>query len=156
MFVSRDLDHKWIGNFLKKKHLALSHLIGKQETSSLYFSLADFSELIDRLSAVTDISGVKIYFATWCTTGNPDVDNIARAGYMDQLTLLFGATDNLHNDLGQYFIIKPPSWLPVTSRRRYPSSQRSSNTQASLASGKQSLSGTPLSTSTVLTISSRR
>jgi hypothetical protein len=107
MFVSRDQDHKWIGNFLKKKHLALSHLIGKPETTSLYFSLNDFSTVIDRLSAIPNASGVKLYFASYCTTGNADVDMIARSGYMDQLTLLFAATDNLQNDLGQYFLIRP-------------------------------------------------
>jgi hypothetical protein len=107
MFVSKDLDHKWIGNYLKKKHLALSHLIGKQETTSLYFSLTDFSEVIDRLSAVNGASGVRIYFATYCSTGNPDVDAIVRSGWMDQLTLFFAATDNQQNDLGHYFLIKP-------------------------------------------------
>lgn len=107
MFVSREQDHKWIGNYLKKKHLALSHFIGKPETTSLYFSLNDFSTVIDRLSAIPGVAGVKMYFATYCTTGNADVDIVARSGYMDQLTLIFGATDGNQNDLGQYFLIRP-------------------------------------------------
>ena len=108
MFVSRDFDHKWIGNYMKKKHLALSHLIGKQETSSLYFSLGDFTDLITRISAVPGVGGVKVYFASYCPTGTAEVDAIAHAGWMDLLTLVFSATDKRANDLQEsYFMIKP-------------------------------------------------
>jgi len=116
MFVSRDLDHKWIGNYLKKKHLALSHLIGKQETTSLYFSLADFTELIDRISAVQGVGGVKVYFASYCPTGVAEIDGIAHSGWMDLLTLVFAATDNRANDLGKYFLVKPLGGLLSVSQ----------------------------------------
>jgi hypothetical protein len=107
MYVSRDLDHKWIGNFMKKKHLALSHHIGKQETNSLYFSTADFVDLIQRIASVKGVGGLKLYFASYCATGAADVDAIAHAGWLGQLTLLFAATDNMRTDLGQYFMIRP-------------------------------------------------
>lgn len=107
MFVSRDLDHRWIGNYMKKKHMALSHLIGKQETANLYFSKEDFIELIARISAVPGVGGVKAYFATYCPTGATGIDAIANSGWMDLLTLIFSATDNRANDLGEYFMISP-------------------------------------------------
>lgn len=107
MFVPRDLDHKWIGNYMKKKYLALCHFIGKPETTCLYYSLADFTNLMDRISAVGGVGGVKLYFASYCPTGNPAIDKIAHAGWMDQLTIVFGATDSGRNDLGHYFTISP-------------------------------------------------
>jgi hypothetical protein len=116
MFVSRDLDHKWIGNYMKKKHLALSQLIGKPETTSLYFSLDNFSDLIDRISEVKGVGGVKVYFASYCLTGMGEVDAIANSGWMDLLTLVFSATDNRANDLGQYYMIKPAGGvLPLSA-----------------------------------------
>jgi hypothetical protein len=107
MFVSRDLDHKWIGNYMKKKHMALSQFIGKQETTALYYSLQDFAELIDRISAVKGAAGVKVYFASYCPTGVKEIDSIAQSGWMDQLTLVFAATDKGRNDLGEYLFISP-------------------------------------------------
>jgi len=102
-----DLDHKWIGNYMKKKYLALSHFIGKPETTCLYYSAGDFTDLIGRISTVNGVGGVKVYFASYCLTGVPAIDDIANAGYMDQLTLVFGATDSGRNDLGQYFTVNP-------------------------------------------------
>jgi hypothetical protein len=107
MFVPREQDHKWIGNYLKKKHLALTHLIGKPETTSLFYSTADFVELIDRIRAIDADGGIKIYFTSYCHTGFAPVDAIAHHGWLDLLTLVFAATDEGRNDTGQYFLIKP-------------------------------------------------
>lgn len=107
MFVSRDFDHRWIGNYMKKKHLALSRLIGKQETTSLYFSAADFVDMTQRIASVKRVSGVKLIFATYCETGDAGVDAVVHAGWKDQLTVLFSATDNTKAEVGSYFLIKP-------------------------------------------------
>jgi hypothetical protein len=107
MYVKKEFDDKWIGNFMRKKHLALSELIGKPETTYLYFSLGDFTDLIQRISSVLNVSGVRIYFASYCTTGISQIDTIGQSGYMDQLTLIFAPTDGSKNDLGQYFLVNP-------------------------------------------------
>jgi hypothetical protein len=107
MFVPREEDHKWIGNYLKKKHLALTHFIGKPETTSLFYSTTDFAGLIDRIRAIDAEGGVKIYFTSYCHTGFAPVDAIAHQGGMDLLTLVFAATDAGRNDTGDYFLIEP-------------------------------------------------
>ena len=107
MFVKREQDHKWIGNYLKKKHLALTHFIGKPETTSLFYATEDFAALIDNIRAIDPDGGVKIYFTTYCHTGLAAVDAIAYQGGMDLLTLVFAATDEGRNDTGEYFLIKP-------------------------------------------------
>jgi hypothetical protein len=107
MFVPREDDHKWVGNYLKKKHLALSHFIGKAETTSLYYSTADFVDVINRIKTIHDDGGVKFYFSDYCHTGVPEVDAIAHHGWMDLMTLVFAATDASRNDTGDYFLIKP-------------------------------------------------
>lgn len=116
MFVPREMDHKWIGNFMKKKHHALSRFIGKTETSSLYFSLSDFTDLIKRISAVNGAEGIKVYFASYCPTDNAEVNAIADAGHVDQLTLIFAATDSGRNDLGAYFLLKPDGGILTLSK----------------------------------------
>jgi len=118
MFVTKDVDEKFIGNFMKKKHPALSQLIGKPETSYLYFSSADFQALINTIAAVTDSAGIpavglRIYFASYTTTGVPAINNLVNAGYNNLLTLIFVPTGDKdgagnYNDLGsQYFMIDP-------------------------------------------------
>lgn len=110
MFVSRDYDHCVIGNYLKKKHGVLSSLIGKSETTYLYFSNADFHALMDQADAA-GASGLRMYFASYCLTGLDEVDEIVRAGYDNLLTLIFAPTDNTPTDLGQYFIFNPNGGL---------------------------------------------
>src|ERR1700735_4012827 len=106
MFVSRTYDHAVIGNYLKKKHPVLSKLIGKQETTQLFISKKDIEELISKF----EFLGAKIlqmYFASYCATGFAPVDEIVFAGYDKMLTIIFAATDNDGNDLGQYYIVNP-------------------------------------------------
>jgi hypothetical protein len=107
MFVPREQDHKWIGNYLKKKHLGLSHFIGKPETTSLYYSTADFTDVINRIRTIDPNGAVKLYFASYCHTGIAEIDTIAHNGWMDLMTLIFSATDAGRNDKGKYFLIKP-------------------------------------------------
>ncbi|HET6253325.1 MAG TPA: hypothetical protein VFE32_04600 [Puia sp.] len=116
MFVPREQDHKWIGNYLKKKHLALSHFIGKPETTSLYYSAEDFADMINRIRAVDPDGGVKLYFTSYCHTGIHDIDSIAHQGWMDLMTPVFAATDGGRNDTGQYFLIKPLGGVLLLSR----------------------------------------
>jgi hypothetical protein len=111
MFVSREMDHKWIGNYLKKKHHALCRHIGKLETTSMGFTTADFTDLIDQVSEVKDAGGIKLYFATYCETGTPEIDEITHSGLLDQLTFVFAATDSGRNDLGKYWHISPKGGL---------------------------------------------
>lgn len=113
IFVTKDIDEALIGNFMKKKHPALSMLIQKQETSYLCFSAADFKDLIlNKIAKVPGAVGLKIYFASYTFTGTPAIDNIVNAGYDRQLTLIFAPTEGKsqygYNDIGgNYFMIDP-------------------------------------------------
>lgn len=106
-FVSRDFDHTLIGNFMKKKYLALSQSIGKPETSVLYFSAADFKDLFNRIAAAPGATGVKIFFATWCPTGIAEADNVVGSGYKDLLTLIFCPVDENRTEISQFYLVKP-------------------------------------------------
>lgn len=113
MFVKKNVDDAFIGNFMKKKHPALSMLIGKQETAYLCFSAADFKQLINNCAAVAGAVGLKIYFATYTFTGTTAMDDIVNAGYDKMLTLIFTPTADKDangdcNDIGgNYFMINP-------------------------------------------------
>jgi len=107
MFVGKDFDHTVIGNFQKKKWLALSQLIGKPETISLFFSTADLKALISQLTPLPKLSALKLYFASYTPTGVTELDAIVNAGFRDQLTLIFVPMDDTMTDIQQYFIISP-------------------------------------------------
>jgi len=106
-FVSRDYDHTVIGNYMKKKFLALSHAIGKPETCALYYSIEDFKDLMGRIAAQPGALGFRVYFANWCPTGIPSIDAIVNAGYKDLLTLIYSAVDTNGMDLGAYYGVHP-------------------------------------------------
>jgi len=106
-FVSRDFDETVIGNFMKKKYLALSQFIGKPETSVLYYSAADFNDLFNRIASQPGAAGIKVHFATWCPTGVPAVDNIVMSGYKDLLTLVFVPVDLNGKEIEKFFIVNP-------------------------------------------------
>lgn len=115
-FVSRDFDHEVIGNFLKKKYLALSQYIGKPETLALHFSADDFKDLFSRISAHPEATGLKVYFATYCLTGIPEVDDIVRAGNKDLLTLIFGCVDQDRKELECFCLVNPNGGVLELSR----------------------------------------
>jgi hypothetical protein len=106
-FVKRDFDETVIGNFMKKKYLALSQFIGKPETSFLYFSAADFKDLFNRIAGQPGAAGIKVHFATWCPTGEPAVDNIVMSGYKDLLTVVFVPVDQNRTEIEKFFIVSP-------------------------------------------------
>ena len=118
IFVKKNIDEAFIGNFMKKKHPALSMLIGKQETAYLCFSAADFKDLItNNIANVPGAVGLKIYFASYAVTGTQAIDDIVNAGYDRLLTLIFAPTADKtpgvisydeYNDIGgNYFMIDP-------------------------------------------------
>lgn len=107
MFVTKDYDQTVIGNFMKKKYLALSQLIGKPETTALNYSIADFKNLIAQIAAQPSAAGLKLYFASYCPTGVAAIDAIVNAGSRDLLTLIFLPLDQNQTDIEQYFIINP-------------------------------------------------
>jgi hypothetical protein len=112
MFVPKIIDHIVIGNFMKKKHMALSQFIGKPEAASWHYRKEDILDLMTRIEALSGASGLRFYFADYCSTGNPAVDAIVQAGNRDLLTLIFAPTkdatgDDFYIDLGKYFIISP-------------------------------------------------
>lgn len=113
MFVSKVRDHALIGNFLKKKHGLLSKYIKKPEAQSWYFPLAAFAELIGKMNALTDASGIRIYLANLTTTGNASFDNeVVGTGSDNKLTVIFvptkrGSDENEHLNLQAYFVISP-------------------------------------------------
>lgn len=106
-FVSRDFDHTVIGNFMKKKYLALSQLIGKPETSVLFYSAADFKDLLNRIANHPGAAGIRVHFATYCPTGITTVDDIVAAGHRDLLTLIFCPIDSDRKELNGYYLISP-------------------------------------------------
>lgn len=111
MFTPREYDNTVIGNFLKKKHYALSELIGKQESLYYYYSISDFEQLIDAIASTPNAGGVRIYFASYCSSGAPEIDALVQSGFKDLLTLLFAPTDSNKTDLGPFYLIKPGGGL---------------------------------------------
>lgn len=107
MFTPKDYDNTVIGNFLKKKHFALSELIGKPESLYFYYSMADFQQLIDAIAGTTGAGGIRVYFADYALSGVSEIDALVQSGYKDMLTLIFSVTDADMVDLGAFFIIKP-------------------------------------------------
>jgi hypothetical protein len=110
MFVSKDYDHCVIGNYLKKKHNPLSQLIGKPEATAIYIAKADFDDLIMQALAA-GAAGLRMYFASYCSTGYAPVDKISAAGFDKMMTLIFAPTDSTITDLGQYYIFNPGGGL---------------------------------------------
>lgn len=104
-FVSRDDDHAFIGNFMKKKHPVLSRCIGKTDTLSIYCTTEKFAELLGKIAPDVSVIRMKVYFATFCTLSGP-VAGIPEA-YRDTTTLIFVPVDTSQKDVERYFIIHP-------------------------------------------------
>lgn len=107
MFVTRDFDHNVIGNFMKKKHPALSAFIGKPESTYFNYSITDFTTLISNIGAVSGAVGTRFFLATYVTTGEDNVDAIVNNGHADMLTLVATPYDANGVLIAQYFMISP-------------------------------------------------
>lgn len=107
IMVGREYDDAVIGNYMRKKHLALSEFIGKPETCYLPYTATDFRSLIEQIASIPGAAGLRIYFASYWFTGVPSIDRIVQAGYKEMLTLIYAATDAKGIDLGEYYMISP-------------------------------------------------
>ena len=109
--VSKQYDHAIMGDFGKKKHMALSQFAGNHQPDYWFFSLDNFKELLSQLG---DAPGVRVYLANYIPTGFDPVDAVVQRGYLNTLTLIFTATDANNEDLSKkdpdtpYFLITPP------------------------------------------------
>lgn len=110
--VPKSYDHAVLGNFLKKKHFALTQLAGQREADYWLFSTDNFAGLFDALGQ--DIEGFRVYLAAYTETGNPKVDAFLGKGYRDNLVLVFTGTDADFQDIQRkdpkqpYYVITPP------------------------------------------------
>lgn len=107
VFVTKEHDHTYIGNFMKKKYLALCESIGKPETAFIFFPRNDIITLLQEMSAISGAYTMRIYFASYKITGNTQINAIVNAGYADLMTLVFASADKHVNDLGSYFLVSP-------------------------------------------------
>jgi hypothetical protein len=107
MFTLRETDNNFIGNYMKKLYMALSQVIGKPETVSLYYSSADFNTLVNYIANQPNAASIRMSFANYCLTGIAAIDSIVQSGYQDLLTLVFSPLDGSNNTIDQYYIISP-------------------------------------------------
>jgi hypothetical protein len=84
----------------------------KQERLGIRYSRNEFMTLTGLLSDAPQLSGLRVYFASYTRTGHADIDQYIPAGAENLMTLIFSATQavgNDHIDSGHFFILSPDS-----------------------------------------------
>lgn len=104
MFVGRDMDHAFIGSFMKKKYAALCQSLGKTDTMYIYCSKDDFSKLVGMISSRPNAARMKAYFASLV---DPDLFTNIPSQYFGTTTLVFCAVSGQELDIENYYMISP-------------------------------------------------
>jgi|GEM_PF-5501984 len=105
MFVSGEIDHAFIGNFMKKKYPALCQCLGKPDTMSIYCSIEDFRTLVGNITGRPGAARMKAYFASF--VGSSGIFDTIPASYFGTTTLVFAPVDGREIDIENYYIIHP-------------------------------------------------
>ena len=105
MFVGKDTDHAFIGNFMKKKYPALCQCLGKADTMYIYCSIQDFRTLVSAVAGRPGAARMKAYFAS--LVGSSDIFDTIPASYFGTTTLIFAPVDGAEIDIPNYYLINP-------------------------------------------------
>jgi hypothetical protein len=86
----------------------------KDEEAGLVYSVAEFRALINAIKTMPELTGVRVYFASY-KRGDPNYDRFIPSEKENLLTLIFAPTTrasaaNSHKDTGHYYIfdVQPP------------------------------------------------
>jgi hypothetical protein len=112
MFVGRDVDHAFIGNFMKKKYYALCQSLGSVDNTCIYCSTGDFKTLVETISTRPDAIRMKAYFASLV---DPSLFTTIPTSYFGTTTLVFCAVNSKELDVEDYYTISPVGGIiPLT------------------------------------------
>lgn len=109
-YVLPNLANERIGNFMTLKRRLLSQFLGnnREEATGISYSIDHFNELLSRIKAIPNVSGMKAYFASYKADADPIKNKDIPAGCEDLLTVIYAPTtgkDEYLSDTGDFFTI---------------------------------------------------